>query len=317
MIRLASTVLLLFGIVGGTLCSSARSTLGEQRGGYEIIEADFHAHSHAGDGMLSPFGLVFLARQKGLRALAITDHNQIFGAKAGRWFSQLIGGPTVLVGEEITAPGFHMIGLGLHERIAWQQSAAEAIEAIHRQGGLAIAAHPGRKYQPAFGPVITELDGAEIMHPLVYASSDRAKQLQDFYEQSRVNGDVLTAMGSSDYHWFNSLGLCRTYVFARSANETDILDALRAGRTVVYNREGRAFGKPELTRLLTEQPITRNNIAYEYSPSSVIDSVTRTFGCFGLIGLTIFRPRKRSTFPKASRRAKNVRGGTDEGGLKG
>ena len=294
MIRLGSGILLILGIVGGTLSYTLHgASPPPERGGYQVIEADFHVHSHAGDGMVSPFGLVLLARQKGLQALAITDHNQVFGAKAGRWFSQMIGGPTVLVGEEITAPGFHMIGLGLNQRVTWKQSAAEAIDAIHRQGGVAIAAHPGRKYEQAFGSVIRELDGAEVMHPLVYSSSDREREMRDFSERARASGHVLTAVGSSDYHWFNSLGICRTYVFARNGDETEIRDALRAARTVVYDRDGNAFGKPELIKLLMEQPITRDEVEYDYLSSSTIDYLTRSSGWFGLIGLALFGRKRR------------------------
>jgi hypothetical protein len=288
MIRLTSVVLVILGVIGGALSDSAESNPESKRTRYEVVEADFHVHSHAGDGMLSPFGLVLLAQQKGLKALAITDHNQIFGAKAGRWFSRLIGGPTVLVGEEITAPGFHLIAVGIDRRITWRQSASEAIEEIHRQGGIAIAAHPGSKYEQAFGPVLQELDGSEVMHPLAYSSSERGREMQDFYRRASAGSHVVTALGSSDYHWFNSLGICRTYVFVLSNDQSGILEALRAGRTVVYDLEGNAYGNPELIELLQDQPIKRGVGDYHYGGRGVIDIVTRTLGWLGLIGLVLF-----------------------------
>jgi predicted metal-dependent phosphoesterase TrpH len=168
--RIISGMLVLLGIIAGTLCDSGRSASRNERGGYQIIEADFHMHSHFGDGILSPFSLVLQARRQGLHAIAITDHNQIFGARCARWFAKLIGGPTVLVGEEITAPSFHMIAVGLTDRVTWRQSAAEAIGEVHRQGAVAIAGHPNRKYWAAYDDVIRELDGAEVMHPVSYTS---------------------------------------------------------------------------------------------------------------------------------------------------
>jgi hypothetical protein len=294
MLRIISGMLVLLGTIAGTLIESTRNPSSNERGGYEVIEADFHMHSHVGDGMLSPFSLVLQARREGLHAIAITDHNQILGARSARWFSRLIGGPTVLIGEEITAPAFHLIAVGLNERVTWRQSASEAIQEIHRQGGVAIAGHPRRKYWAAYDDLIRELDGAEVMHPVTYASGERGKELRDFYRRAEANGRSLTAIGSSDYHWFNSLGLCRTYVFVHNNNEREILDALRAGRTVVYDAEGTEYGRPELVRLLREQPIKRDVADYDYAGSGVIDRVARTCGWFGLLGLVLFGRQKRT-----------------------
>ena len=288
MLRIISGMLVLLGIIVGSLSDSVPSRARNERSGYEIIEADFHMHSRFGDGILSPFSLVLQARRQGLVAIAITDHNQIFGARCARWFSKLIGGPTVLIGEEITAPSFHMIGVGLTERVTWRQSAAEAIAEIHRQGGLAIAAHPNRKYWSTFDEdVMQKLDGTEVMHPVAYTSGERGKEIREFYRRAEASGHNLTAVGSSDYHWFNSLGLCRTFVFVRNNDEREILDALRVGRTVVYDAEGTTYGRPELVRLLQEQPIKREVRDYNYAGSGVIERVARTCDLLGLIGLVL------------------------------
>ncbi|MFZ3102729.1 MAG: PHP domain-containing protein [Desulfitobacteriaceae bacterium] len=44
-------------------------------------EADLHCHTTASDGLLTPRELVSLASQKGLKAIAITDHDTILGWK--------------------------------------------------------------------------------------------------------------------------------------------------------------------------------------------------------------------------------------------
>jgi PHP domain len=294
MLRIISGMLVILGVVAGTFSDPLRTTRPAERGGYKLIQADLHVHSHLGDGILSPFSLVLQARRQGLDAIAITDHNQIVGARSAHWFSTLIGGPTVLVGEEITAPSFHLIGVGLTDRVTWKQSAAGAIGEIHQQGGVAIAAHPGRKYWAAYDDVIRELDGTEVMHTVAYASGERGKEIRDFYRRAETSGHNLTAVGSSDYHWFNSLGLCRTYVFVRNNDEREILDALRDGRTVVYDPEGTGYGEPGLIRLLQEQPVRREVGDYEYSGSGLIDRVARTCAWFGLLGLVLFGRQKRS-----------------------
>jgi hypothetical protein len=94
-----------------------------------------------------------------------------------------------------------------------------------------------------------KLDGSEVLHPLAYAepASRGYRELQQFYARR-----PLTAIGSSDYHAFSTLGLCRTYVFARENTEAGIIEALRAGRTVVIDRDGRAYGDPTSIKLAAQ-----------------------------------------------------------------
>lgn len=304
MIRAASGILVLIGLIGGTLTEHPPDTPAVKRGGYDVVEVDFHVHSFLGDGMLSPFVLVSRARHQGLQAIAITDHNRLCAAKAGRWYSRIAGGPTVLVGEEVTAPEFHLIALGINKYVTWRQSAAEVIEDIHRQGGVAIAAHPTRRYWAAFDDnVVQQLDGAEVVLTNAYASSHKAEEIISFYRRLEENGRHLTAIGSSDYHWFNSLGISRTYVFAHNNDEPAILDALRAGRTVVFDRDGNAYGNAELIRLLQADPLTRDVSNYHYKGSGIVDVITRTLGWLGLIGLVLFGRKaafsRRSILPPA------------------
>ena len=156
------------------------------------------------------------------------------------------------------------------------------------------AAHPTRRFWPALNDnVLRHLDAAEVVHPNEYASNGKWQEMRNFYQQTERVGYDLTAVGSSDYHWFNSLGICRTYVFVRNNDEAEILDALRAGRTVVYDREGNAYGNPELIELLQDEPIMRESGDYTYRGTGVVDVVTRTLGWLGVIGLVLFGRKKK------------------------
>src|SRR5437762_591284 len=89
----------------------------------------------------------------------------IFSAtRSGRWFSQAIGGPLVIAGEEILGDPnhYHLIALGITDLVDFDQPVRGAIDDIHRQGGVAIAAHPVRESWPAYDAAAMErLDGAE------------------------------------------------------------------------------------------------------------------------------------------------------------
>ena len=88
---------------------------------------------------------------------------------------------------------------------------------------------------------IDGLDGAEVMHPIAWSGSEgwRWDDRRDFDDRERAMGHKLTAIGSSDDRAFSVLGLARTLVFARSVDEAAVMDALRSGRAVVFDRHAR------------------------------------------------------------------------------
>lgn len=294
MLKIAFTMLVIFGLIAGTLLDKVPATAPAERGAYKVIRADFHVHSFFAGGVVSPFNIARQAQRQGLHAIALTNHNEIYSAKLGRWYANLVGGPTVLVGQEIAASGYHIIGVGLDKTVNWRQPVQQTIEEVHRQGGAAIAAHPTANYWPTYSADIVEkLDGAEVMHLMAYQEAEKWQEMRDFYQRIEETGRRLTAIGSSDHHAFNSLGVCRTYVFVKDNTETEIIKAIRTGHTVVYDLEGNAYGHPELIRLLEEKPIKRTG-NYNYGPSGIIDSISRILGWFGLTGLVLFGIRKRN-----------------------
>src|SRR5437016_5361146 len=180
--RLASALLLALAISAGTVADRPRSRPPLTIGGYHVLAVDFHTHSSTwSDGALTPWGLVLEAERHGLDAIAITGHNQVSDGKLGRWFSRRIGGPIVLVGEELITPTYHLIAVGLETKVSFLQPAVGAIDAVHRQGGIAIAAHPTRAFWPGWpDEAMRRLDGAEICHPMTYSREDARRDFEDF-----------------------------------------------------------------------------------------------------------------------------------------
>jgi hypothetical protein len=290
-----AALLVAVGIVAGTAVDRTPPRPPSARAGWRVLEADFHAHTRFADGFLSPFDLVLQARRRGLDVLAITDHNILFPARMGRWFSRATGGPTILLGEEVTTRRYHLHGIGITERVDASAPLPEVLAAIHRQGGVAIAAHPVRHFWPAFQGELDHIDGAEVMHPMAFQGSSRAWRWEDmrtFYEDALASGHRLTAVGSSDYHLGSPLGVCRTLVFARDDGEEAVLDALRAGRTVVYDLEGRAYGDPAMVEALRREPYVVEAQDYAYRGSGLGDRVTRALGWLGLVGLILLGRRR-------------------------
>jgi predicted metal-dependent phosphoesterase TrpH len=252
-LRWAAGCLLFVSIGVGTISDRPRQNPQLILGAYQILAADFHVHSFPLSwGVLSPWDTVMEARWQALDVIAMTPHNHTWVAKVGQWLSRFSGGPMVIVGEEIHSIGYHVLAIGIRNSIAWRRPASSAIDEVHRQGGVAIAAHPIASYAAYDAEAMRKLDAAEVVHPVGLRNELFADQLRQFFGRTR-----LTAIGDSDYHigplspQLGAMGLCRTYVFVRERTEKGILDALREGRTVVYDRE-HIYGDPAMIQLAEE-----------------------------------------------------------------
>jgi hypothetical protein len=303
--RRAGAALFAIGIAGGALSDPRGDAVARpvvMRGGWRVLEADFHAHTTFSDGGLSPFDLVVMAERRHLDVLAVTEHNAVFPAKMARAFSHAVGGPVIVVGEEVTTSRYHLIVLGLDGVVTPRQPPGDVIDEVHARGGFVIAAHPVLHFQDALLPVRDRLDGAEIMHPLAFAHRGggwRWEDMRAFTMDAEASGHPLTAIGSSDYHWASVLGLVRTWVFVdpkAPLGEPAVLDALRTRSTVVPGPDGELFGKPELVRLLQDDPMPPHAepADYAYRGRSTFDRVTRTLGWLGLVVIVLFRRRARA-----------------------
>lgn len=282
-VRPLSITLLLVAFALGTGSDTPHTHAPLYLGGYRVLTADFHVHGFPLDwGTLAPWDTVLEARHDGLDVVAMTPHNHVWAAYVGRWFSQRIGGPTILIGEEIVTPRYHLLGVGIREPIEWRQPAASAIDEVHRQGGVAIAAHPRKYYWPAYdGAALGKLDGAEILHPVIYATILGYGEVQHFFDRAH-----LAAIGDSDYHGTGPMGICRTFIFARDGSESAILDAIRAEHTVAIDRDGRAWGDPALIALMKNADTTQLNPSF-LNPGWMV-SAGAVCGLLGLIGLLLF-----------------------------
>ena len=239
-------VLLLIAAITGLLSHEPIPQVPETIGEYRVLSGDFHLHMFPLDAStLAPWDVVLEARRRGLDVIALTGHNQAVTAKTGRWFSNLVGGPIVLVGEEIITAPYDMIAVGVSANVDWHGSAAESVARIHEQGGVAIAPHPLRVHWPSFDEAaMRDLDGAEVLHPMAYTSEEAYAELREFFARK-----PMAAIGSSDFHGTAFPGFSRTYVFVREATAEGVMEALRAHRTVAVDRDGQAYGDAEMIRL--------------------------------------------------------------------
>jgi hypothetical protein len=257
-------------VIGVAVCTSRDVTATRapiRVGEYQILSGDFHVHAFVGDGGIAPWMLQRQAARVGLDVIAVTNHNQTLAARLGHRASLQSSGPMIMVGEEITGRDFHLIAVGIEHAVNWDQPARAAIDQVHAQGGVAIAAHPLRGFSEGYDEQSLEtLDGLEAAHP-DSRNSRRGRQIAEFYQRVQAHNPGVAAIGSSDFHSTGPLGACRTYLLVRERSEAGVLDAIRDGRTVGDCERGSLRGRPELVQLVRpyrdllgvprEDPITR------------------------------------------------------------
>ena len=150
--------------------SAVRRRLSRRRS----ISVDLHMHTdHSPDCATPVEVLLATARDRGLGAIAITDHNEVSGALAARKVAEEMGDIKVIVAEEVkTAEQGEVIGLFVEEKIPRGMTMAETIAEIRRQGGLVYVPHPFDRLHsvPDYEhllEIVEEIDILEVFNPRV------------------------------------------------------------------------------------------------------------------------------------------------------
>ncbi|MGC2373353.1 MAG: PHP domain-containing protein [Solirubrobacteraceae bacterium] len=182
----------------------------------KLIDVDLHMHTdHSGDCETPVEVLLAAAKEAGLGAIAVTDHNEISGALEAREKaaeSSAQGGRDrikVIVGEEVkTAEQGEVIGLFIEEKIPRGLSMAETVAEIKRQGGLVYVPHPFDRMHavPDYEhllPILDDVDAIEVFNPRVAIGAFNEEAVR-FAAKYRI-----VAGAGSDSHVAQGLGSVR------------------------------------------------------------------------------------------------------------
>ncbi|MFZ1156102.1 MAG: PHP domain-containing protein, partial [Solirubrobacteraceae bacterium] len=189
--------------------SGADETLRRRLLRRRLIDVDLHMHTdHSGDCETPVEVLLATAREEGLGAIAVTDHNEISGALEAREKAKAAG-VKVIVGEEVkTAEQGEVIGLFIEEKIPRGMSMAETVAEIKRQGGLVYVPHPFDRmhsvpdYEHLLG-ILDDVDAIEVFNPRVAIGAFNEEAVR-FAAKYRI-----VAGAGSDSHVAQGLGSVR------------------------------------------------------------------------------------------------------------
>jgi hypothetical protein len=224
------------------------------------IRLDLHVHSLASDGVSDVESILRAAIRAGLDGIAITDHERIDAALAAKEIAEGRGLPIeVIVGEEISTRGGHLVGLWISERIRPWHSLKRSIAMVHEQGGVAVIAHPLPPVptcasEGSIRRLMEEPD--RIYHPDALEGFNPTTARMRWSRRAAALAEELgiAAVAGSDAHAADKVGSAVTVVAGRVA--TDLRAALAARDTAW---DGRAYTWQEQMGMFGQQQ--RKNVA--------------------------------------------------------
>lgn len=116
----------------------------------ETLLIDFHTHTNASDGELTPEVLLARAVEAGIQAMAITDHDTINGYLSGR--DHRPDGLTLIPGVEIScvwgATTIHVVGLGFDPDAPAMRDMLTVLDAARTERAAKIATRLAQRNMP-------------------------------------------------------------------------------------------------------------------------------------------------------------------------
>ena len=209
-----------------------------------MYNMDSHIHSEYSPDSKSKLKDIFkIAKDKNIDIIGISDHNTVEGSKEAQKLTKnddLLVIPSI----EISALEGHIIGFGCEENIKRDLQAAETIDLIHDQGGLAIIPHPYCFYRHG---LLCKADYKELKIDAIETKNARfiigycnnkAKKLS--------KKEKLPALGASDAHYYKFVGDC----YSKIDCEKDIDSVLKSIKKAKVEALGKGTSNIRLSKYL-------------------------------------------------------------------
>lgn len=193
------------------------------------MKVEFHVHTrYSKDSTLSLLFVLLMCKIKKIDCIAITDHNEIMGAK--KYKEKLKRhNIDVIVGEEIFTSDGEIIGLFLNEKILPGLSPEETIKEIKKQGGIIYVPHPYDEKRKKSVLKEEYINKFARYIDLIEVHNGRNIEKEYDIKQKEISekNNILPIIGS-DAHIFWELG--RNYVIIDSIERENIIEAIKKAK---------------------------------------------------------------------------------------
>lgn len=191
-----------------------------------IIDTHIHESKYSLDSEISLKDIVKRAKEIGLDAVCITDHESNEIMDEAHEYSKSTGF-LILVGAEILTYEGDILVFGLKKLPKKMLHARELLELVHKDKGVAISAHPYRNNNRGMGNYIREakalgLNGVEAFN----GSTEPHENLLAYSIATELN---IPSIGSSDAHVIENIGKYATVFPNGIRDERDLIDAIKSG----------------------------------------------------------------------------------------
>ena len=171
-----------------------------------LIDLHIHEKQFSKDSFLALEEIVEIAKENGLDAICITDHDSMGLREYAAEYTKKTGFP-IFVGIEFYSLQGDILAFGIDSYPDKRVSAQEFIDYVHAQGGVVIAAHPFRHNRRGLEDNLATLKGVDAVEILNGSTMPDATMMAVQY--AKKYGFATT--GGSDCHYPHKVGTCATY----------------------------------------------------------------------------------------------------------
>jgi hypothetical protein len=189
------------------------------------MRLDLHVHSvYSHDGAVAPGDIVIQARKYGLHGVAITDHNTPEGARQGLLAASGMKDFIVVRGIEVSAREGHVLVYGTDEPSPKGRRVAEVVRWAADNGGIAVAAHPYRRWTGI---------GEKVVRKSTFTAVEGLNSNSDKNDNARARRLAESlgkpCIGGSDAHTMGMIGAGLTVFKHPVETESDVIEAIAKG----------------------------------------------------------------------------------------
>lgn len=189
-----------------------------------FIDMHMHESTYSKDSCLKLQEMAELAKQRGLDAICITDHDDMGLKDYAQLYAEKIGFP-IFVGIEYYSLQGDIVAFGIEEYPRERVSAQAFVDIVKAQGGICFSAHPFRNNNRGLEEnlrTVKGLDGVEVLN-----GSTLPEANQKAADYARELG--LVTVGASDCHIREKLGIFATYFPEKVSTMEDLIRVFRGG----------------------------------------------------------------------------------------